>query len=244
MIDKNNPVPLYIQIKNDLLKNIKEGLWDVDTQLPTEKELMQKYDVGRATVRDAISILVNEGYLFKRKGVGTFVARKQPALGFEPLISLTYSLKALGIDVNNTVIKKEEIKPNKKLLEKLRGNKSSNYYYLKRLRSVSSKPIAIEHSYFLNGFKYIGNNFDLTSSLAKMILRDLSLTIKKIDQTIVLRAPTKAESKELKIDNGTILLDLERWIYIEEEESPFYYLKFVIPSEIYTYPFINVTEQY
>lgn len=55
---------------------------------------MEEYNLGRATVREAISLLVHEGYLYKKQGIGTFVARKQPSLGFEPIISLAYSLNA------------------------------------------------------------------------------------------------------------------------------------------------------
>ena len=110
MIDKRKHIPLYIQLKDEILDKIRNGTYEVDKQIPSEKVLMEEYGVGRATVREALSILVNEGYLYKKQGIGTFVARKQPSLGFEPLISLTYSLEARGIKSVNDVKEKNIIK--------------------------------------------------------------------------------------------------------------------------------------
>ena len=65
MIDRNKHVPLYIQLKEDLIEKIKSGIWGVECQIPTEKLLMEENGVGRVTVREALSLLVNEGYLYK-----------------------------------------------------------------------------------------------------------------------------------------------------------------------------------
>ena len=40
MIDRQNHIPLYIQLKEELCKNIKLGVWEVETQIPTEKNLI------------------------------------------------------------------------------------------------------------------------------------------------------------------------------------------------------------
>ena len=82
MLDKHGHIPLYIQLKEALLQKIKEEIWPTDTQIPTEKALMSEYHVGRATVRQAISMLLNDGYLYIRHGIGTFVAHRRPSFGF------------------------------------------------------------------------------------------------------------------------------------------------------------------
>jgi DNA-binding GntR family transcriptional regulator len=41
MIDKRKHVPLYIQLKEEIQRKIKDGVWEVDTQIPTEKALME-----------------------------------------------------------------------------------------------------------------------------------------------------------------------------------------------------------
>ena len=235
MIDKYKPIPLYIQLKDLIIEKIKNNDWEVNSQIPTEKELMNTYDVGRATVRKSISILVSKGYIYRKKGIGTFVARKQPTLGFEPLISLTASLEARGVKANNVVVKKEIIIPNEQILSDLKWTKSDNCYYLKRLRSVKDKPLAIEESYFPDRIENMEKRFDLTGSLAKIMLEDLRITIKKVEQVIIPRMPTKSEQQELKIDEDRLVLDIKRWIYIEGEKNPFYYLKFIILGDVYDF---------
>lgn len=237
MLDRNKYIPLYIQLKEELLQKIKKGMWEVEAQIPTEKELMEEYCIGRATVREALSLLVNEGYLYKKQGIGTFVARKYPSFGFEPLISLTYPLEAMGINHVNQILDKKIVIPEKHMLMKMKWKKARSCFYLERMRYKDSTPIAMEESYFDDRFKKYENLYDLTGSLARILVKDLKVTIKKVEQVIVPRIPTVEEREKLKIDDNTLVFDLERWIYIEEETEPFYYLKFIITGNFYNLNF-------
>lgn len=235
MLDKRKHIPLYIQLKEELVSKIKNGIWSVDFQIPTEKQLMDEYSVARATVREAVSLLVNEGYVYKRQGIGTFVARRQPSLGFEPLISLTYSLHARGVQPINIIEEKKVFVPDGNLMSKLKWSRVENCFYLKRLRFAENIPIAIEESYFSGKYRDIEHKFDLTGSLAKIILEDLNVSIRKVEQVVVPRIPSEDEMEKLRIESGTMVLDLERWIYIKGSNDPFYYLKFIIPGNIYSF---------
>lgn len=234
MLDKHGYIPLYIQLKEALLEKIKRETWPTDSQIPTEKALMAEYQVGRATVREAVSMLEKEGYLEKRHGIGTFVARNQSSFGFEPLISLTYSLKAKGIQADNVIVEKKVLEPDKHLLKKMRTKKAKQCLYLRRFRYANGIPVAIEDSYFSEEFIDIGERFDLTGSLAKVILKDLNITVKRLEQVVVPRAPTVREQEILKIGDDILVLDLERWIYVPGKADPFYYLNFIIPGNIYS----------
>ncbi|MBN4050945.1 MAG: GntR family transcriptional regulator [Alkaliphilus sp.] len=233
MLDKNNHIPLYAQLKDIIVKKIKTDEWKISSQIPTEKEFMEEYSVGRATVRKSISMLENEGYIYKKRGIGTFVARKQPVVGFGPIISLTASLEARGIETENVIISKGIIIPDEKLLRTMKWKNEKNCYWLKRIRKMDEKSLAIEKSYFVEEFKIVEGKHDLTRSIAKILLEDLRLTIKKIEQIVISRMPTKEEQEDLNIDSETLLLEIERWIYIEGTEEPYYYLNFVILGEVY-----------
>lgn len=234
MLDKHGHVPLYIQLKEALLSKIKQEIWPTDSQIPTEKALMAEYRVGRATVREAVSMLEDEGYLQKRHGIGTFVARTQSSFGFEPLISLTYSLNAKGIRADNIIVEKKLIEPDKQLMARMKSKRIKECLYLRRLRYANGVPIAIEDSYFSEEFKDIDVRFDLTGSLAKIILKDLNITVKRLEQVVVPRIPTEKEQEILRIGKDVLVLDLERWIYIPGKAYPFYYLNFIIPGNIYS----------
>ena len=65
--------PLYRQIQSDLRERVSSGELEPGSQVETEQELMTRYGVSRATVRQALSGLVAEGLLEIRRGRGTFV---------------------------------------------------------------------------------------------------------------------------------------------------------------------------
>ncbi|MFQ5708955.1 MAG: GntR family transcriptional regulator [bacterium] len=73
IVDKNSPIPLYFQLQTWLIEQIDQGVIRPNEQIPTEEELVGKTGLARATVRQAIQNLVNLGYLFRKRGLGTFV---------------------------------------------------------------------------------------------------------------------------------------------------------------------------
>lgn len=72
-IDKQNPLPLYHQLKQLIKKKIEQGEFKPGDRIPTEHELCQSFAISRTPVRQALAELVNEGLLFRHRGRGTFV---------------------------------------------------------------------------------------------------------------------------------------------------------------------------
>ena len=80
-LDKNTPIPLYFQLKGIILSDIQDNCFSVGDTIPTENELVEYYHISRSTVRQAISELVQEGWLTRKASKGTFVNRnKNPAI--------------------------------------------------------------------------------------------------------------------------------------------------------------------
>lgn len=78
MIDRNNPVPLYLQLANILREQINSGVIAQGDKLPSETEMMRQYDLSRLTIRDALAVLANEGLVEKHHGKGTFCKAAPP----------------------------------------------------------------------------------------------------------------------------------------------------------------------
>ncbi len=66
---------LFMQVREDLCKRISQGEFPLDSQLPTEAELIKRYGVSITTIRKAVQTLADEGVVAKRQGMGTFVTR-------------------------------------------------------------------------------------------------------------------------------------------------------------------------
>jgi GntR family transcriptional regulator len=67
--------PMYIQICDDLRRQIESGTLAPGAQLPTESELVEKYGASRNTVREAVKLLAQQHLLESRPGQGTFVTK-------------------------------------------------------------------------------------------------------------------------------------------------------------------------
>ena len=65
--------PLHAQISEYIMTKIQSGEWPVGHMLPTELELCEQFGISRSSVRTAMMSLVNDGYLKRVKGKGTFV---------------------------------------------------------------------------------------------------------------------------------------------------------------------------
>lgn len=72
MINRNSSIPVYVQLADLLREQMASGEIKPGDKLPSETEMIKKYKLGRLTIRDALSILVNEGLLEKHHGKGTF----------------------------------------------------------------------------------------------------------------------------------------------------------------------------
>lgn len=81
LIDSGSPVAISQQLRGILLREIAEGVYQAGHRLPSERELSERFEISRASVREAIAALLNEGVLFRTVGRGTFIAaaeRRQP----------------------------------------------------------------------------------------------------------------------------------------------------------------------
>lgn len=92
MINKYSNVPLYSQLKQLIIQKIESGEYPGDSKIPSEQELCEQYDISRPTVRQAISELTSNGYLYKEKGKGTFVARSKSKVDIKNYTGFTDSI--------------------------------------------------------------------------------------------------------------------------------------------------------
>jgi len=91
----DNSAPLYVQLQQLIRDAINEHVLDQGEAIPPERDLAVEYDVSRITVRKAISGLVEEGLLARRRGAGTFVVGRVEK-SFSKLSSFTEDMAARG----------------------------------------------------------------------------------------------------------------------------------------------------
>lgn len=95
MLDRNSPVPLYLQIREQILELIEQEDFDSEQSLPPETKLAADYEVSVMTVRQAYAQLVKEGVLYRIPGKGTFLKSNERELSHN-LAILTYAIERIN----------------------------------------------------------------------------------------------------------------------------------------------------
>lgn len=102
----NDQSSIYLQIAKMLEDSILRGIYQEGEQVPSTNELARQYSINPATAAKGINLLVAEGVLYKRRGIGMFVApgataavkeKRRKALGEEYVLPLLREAKSLGL---------------------------------------------------------------------------------------------------------------------------------------------------
>lgn len=146
-LHKDIPVPLYYQLKLQLLADIREGRLQVGDMLPPECDLCRQLGVSRPTVRQAMSELVAEGHLTRCKGKGTFVAtpsvRPVDARFFAGLQSFNEEMLQKGLVPSTQVLGVEVVNDRPDIAHSLRLTGDTRLIHLSRLRSANDQPLVV-----------------------------------------------------------------------------------------------------
>jgi DNA-binding transcriptional regulator YhcF (GntR family) len=112
----DDSVPIYLQIKKELETAIISGALKEDEPIPSIRVLAQDYRVNPQTISNAITELLNEEMLYKKRGIGMFVnpgakdnliRKKNLEFRQKDLIKIVEISKALGIEKEELI---EEIR--------------------------------------------------------------------------------------------------------------------------------------
>ena len=111
-------MPLYKQIKEILIEELQAADGETGRPFSTEHELVQRFHVSRAPVRQALKELANEGYVYRERAKGTFPVQELPVRppGLE-LGGLVGFLRDQGLDCNSKILAVDRVFPTEKLCE-------------------------------------------------------------------------------------------------------------------------------
>jgi GntR family transcriptional regulator len=200
MIDKTNPIPLYIQLANCLESMIKNGSYTVGSLLPPEGELADETGVNRNTVRHAIDLLTQKGLVEKRKGVGTMVKRKSPLNPVHKMNRMTSFVDDFEIDkveIEDVILSKEKIPATDELAEKLALTPGESVVKIERVRIADKIPLVLEIQYY--SFERFGKllDMDIKGSMYKILTKVFNVNLDHSVQTIRVMNPTKEVANSL-----------------------------------------------
>ncbi|GER74678.1 GntR family transcriptional regulator [Weizmannia acidilactici] len=149
-IDKNSYIPLYAQLLDILVEQINTGKLKEHDKLPTEKELCERYNVSRTTVRQTLDELEKQNKIYKQRGKGSFVApvEKEAKKNKINFINVVEAIKRMGKTPHTNVADFEM----REIIEEsvasaLDCRLGEKVYFIKRIRFADSDPVMLEYTY-------------------------------------------------------------------------------------------------
>jgi len=215
----------YYEIKLHLEEMIRQGEIAVGAKLPPEPELIQRYQVSRGTLRQALKELEQDGLISRHSGRGTTVVRKPGAKEAKEgkVVSLTRQIEAAGMQSSTRVLGQRRMMASEAgewvcralgLSPELAATKP--VYYIDRLRCGDNRPLARQTLYLLaEQFALDLESQDFTQSIFDLYKRH-NRYVAWADEEIYVRL---AEPDEVKLFEIRSAAPLRRLVYVRERVS-------------------------
>lgn len=201
--------PLYQRIQRHFLDRIAAGELQVGDRLPTEKEIAKSFGTSRATVQNAMSRLVYEGWIEKQAGRGTFVADagRSVTLDLDDVRSFEEDIVSHGDRVGYRLLKVGREQADDAVAARLGIAPGETIFAFARLRLVGDEVVGMERRYFVPG---IALDFPVdaldTKSTHTLVQDYLKQDIGRMDAAIRAVAADSETALNLGVAKGSALL--------------------------------------
>lgn len=209
LIRRDSRLPYYAQVMDLLREQFRDAA--PHAPLPSENELQDALGVSRTVIRQALQQLVYEGFVYREKGRGTFIAPpKVTQAQFQGLSGLAAEMEKHG-EKMETVVLTQRIEPaSTQVAEKLEVATASPVVALSRLRYLDSRPLMVAHTWLPADLVPGLDAVDLAAQSLYAILRT-RYDLEPADGTRVFEAvrPTDEIAAHLDMEPGAPALLVE-----------------------------------
>lgn len=147
-VDSESPVPAYLQLEQDLRRQIQSGRQAHGARLPPEQTLARLYGVSRVTLRQALQRLAAAGLVSRRHGIGTIITPSpQVSLDLRPMESVTSQLRQAGYHTAVSVLAQGIERAPPEAAQALQLTNDQTAVIVRRLLRAEGSPISIISSW-------------------------------------------------------------------------------------------------
>ncbi len=207
----------YLCIYSSILNKIEKMEYEINSKLPSEKELMVEYGVSRDTIRKALNLLEEGGYIHKIKGKGSLILDINK---FNFPVSGITSFKELSKDMNTkvrTILYELKVLGGDSQYGKLLElNDQDELWKVVRSREIGGKRVILDKDYFN---RTILNNLTkeiCKNSIYEYIEKDLGLKIGFAQKEITVEACTEEDRRLLDCDGFDMVVVVKSFTYLDD----------------------------
>lgn len=229
-LDASSVVPLYKQLKDLILKDIKDGKLRPNQKIPTEQELSEMYQISRMTVRKALAQLVEEEILIKKQGKGTFVQEPKIVEDLSNANSFTNLCRRNGKIPGGRTLKFVLEEPSDRDIRELQLEPGEGVIHIQRLRTADNVPVMLENLYFPGRLKKIMQENLGDTSLYQILQEKYGLRDEDFIMEIEMSECNSYEAALLEIESGSPLILVRELIY-DQHNRPLHRTKSLLRGD-------------
>lgn len=232
-IDRSKLEPYYYQVYQILHQKIVLNEWEPGHMLPPEKDLQEQFEVSRATIRQALDMLVDEGLITRHRGRGSFVAEPTIEHGLSRIISFTEDMHNRDLEPSTRLLDGHLVKAPVDIANLLDVPPGEEMAHIERLRMADGNPMSIENSYLIHRYcEGILDHYDGSQSLRKLLESGFNLRLVYARQKVRAVKADLRLADLLDVEPGAALLHIER-ITHDELNRPVELLKMYYRGDRY-----------
>jgi len=213
-VNRADAKPLYAQIAESVRACLSEGAIPPGAILPPERVLYESFGVHRLTLRQAFSILEQEGLIERRRGRGTVVSPRRVQKAQHELRSFTEDMLARGSTASSRVLSFRLTTPGVALRECLRLPEHELVFEIRRLRLKDEIPVALEKVEIPRYLCPKLDNFNLaTDSIYRILEEEFGVHLGRGVEEISALRPTRMQKQLLNLPRSAVILQISRRTY-------------------------------
>jgi GntR family transcriptional regulator, N-acetylglucosamine utilization regulator len=217
-IDFESKVPLYHQLKEQIKQNILDGHYKNGDLIPSERELSDSYELSSTTIRRALNDLVQENFLQRKAGKGTFVRRKKVKRDLRKVLGFTKNMTEMGLTPTTKVISIKVTAANGFARKRLGIKKGTMVVRLERLRLADEVPMMLETRYIRTDLCPLIEQEDLSSSLWRIFEGKYKLKPNRHSQGMTISTVSGHAASLLTLNDNSLIFMIKGVTYVGNHE--------------------------
>lgn len=204
LVDVESPIPTYLQIEQDIRRQISESNLKGEVRLPRETELADLYGISRMTLRNALARLEKTNFIRRVHGLGTLVNMQSSKItcNLNIMKRLHTQIREQGFEPGAQIIQCKVVEANQKVSEMLNIRHRAETLFLERVITMDMVPAVLLRSWIsLDEFPALRDMKLLGNSVWETIEKTYKRTIRRTVNEIELVKLNNQESQLLNIED-------------------------------------------
>lgn len=215
-LQRRSGLPLYYQIQQRLMSQIRSGEFRPGQPIPSLQEIAARLGVSQMTARQAIRALCDLGLMYSKQGKGTFVSGMKHERNFRQVLSFTEEMRARGSAPSSKVLSFRLQAGTREVRTALEMNPGQKVFRLRRIRYSDGLPMGIECSCLPQQIcPDLLQTFDPSTSLYEKLAEQYGIQMEVTDEVVEVGRATAEEAALLKIAAGSPVFLFTRTCYGE-----------------------------